>query len=191
MKTNYFLAGIFFIMISCSGNKPEIDSETYSTFQKKGSEITTLAQATLLSNVGKAIQTGGPEYAVEFCNLKAFSIVDSLSQENQCVISRISVKNRNPENNLKSDQEKKLWAVFESENLMDTLIKANQKLLYYKTITTGMPACLKCHGEPEKDINTATYEKINALYPNDLATGYQLNEFRGLWKIEFDIPSDK
>ena len=48
-----------------------------------------------------------------------------------------------------------------------------------------MPACLKCHGTPEKDIDAATLEKLNLLYPEDLATAYQLNDFRGLWKVEF------
>jgi len=51
-----------------------------------------------------------------------------------------------------------------------------------------MPACLKCHGVPESDIDSATVQKLRALYPTDLATGYRLNDFRGLWKIEFLIP---
>jgi cytochrome c553 len=58
-------------------------------------------------------------------------------------------------------------------------------LVYYKPIRTGMPACLKCHGNTETDINAATKAKLNELYPNDLATGYKLNDFRGLWKVEF------
>jgi len=48
-----------------------------------------------------------------------------------------------------------------------------------------MPACLKCHGNIETDINVSTRNKLTELYPNDLATGYKLNEFRGLWKVEF------
>ena len=60
-------------------------------------------------------------------------------------------------------------------------------LVYYKPIRIALPACLKCHGEPISDIDVATSEKIQNLYPADLATGYKLNDFRGLWKIEFPV----
>ncbi len=184
---------LYFLMVSalplffsCSPKSPKINSETYSKFQKKGSEISQLAQSTLLGNVAKAIQTGGPEYAVEFCNLQASAIIDSVNRENDCVISRITDKTRNPGNKLKGQAEEELWEVFKTGSTTDTLVvKPSGMIVYYKPIKTGMPACLKCHGNPETEIDAATFEKINQLYPNDLATGYKLNVFRGLWKIEF------
>ena len=134
----------------------------------------------------KAIQKGGPQFAIEFCNLKASSIVDSLSQIGDCNISRVSIKNRNLENGLQGDQEKELWEIFEKSNASDTIIQTSKKLVYYKRINLALPACLKCHGNTSTDINAATLDKLSELYPNDLATGYKLNDFRGLWKIEFD-----
>ena len=65
------------------------------------------------------------------------------------------------------------------------MVQTKQKLVYYKPIKIGMPACLKCHGSSETEINAVTFEKLNTLYPHDLATGYKLKDFRGLWKIEF------
>lgn len=185
MKQNYFLIAVFTVlMISC---KSRIDNATYSEFQKKGNEISNLAQSVLLANVGQAMQTGGPVYAVEFCNLKASSIIDSLNTANNCVISRVSAKNRNPENGLKTEADKNLWAIFESGTIKDSIIQENKKLVYYKPIKTALPACLKCHGELGFDIDSATSEKLQTLYPADLATGYKLNDFRGLWKIEFSV----
>jgi hypothetical protein len=183
MKRNYFLITVFAIlMFSC---KTKIDNAIYAEFTQKGNEITNQAQSVLLANVAQAMQTGGPVYAVEFCNLKASSIIDSLNQANNCEISRVSAKNRHPENNLKTEADKNLWAIFEAGTVTDTLIQENKKLVYYKSIKTAMPACLKCHGTPGSDIDAATSEKLQKLYPNDLATGYHLNDFRGLWKIEF------
>ncbi len=46
------------------------------------------------------------------------------------------------------------------------------------------PACLKCHGSTN-DINEETLEIIQARYPSDRATNYQLGDFRGSWKIQF------
>ena len=173
---------LLFLCFACSS---KLDQETYNKYQKSGQEITANVQAVLLSNVGKAIQTGGPEYAVEFCNLEASSIVDSLNGVYDCEISRVSAKNRNSKNALSTEQEKEMWRIFSEQQLADTLVKSGNNLVYYKPIRIGMPACLKCHGNPETDINPATRAKLQELYPADLATGYQLNDFRGLWKVEF------
>ncbi|MCA1758393.1 MAG: hypothetical protein LC658_01370, partial [Bacteroidales bacterium] len=130
MKKNYFLIAVFAIqMISC---KSKIDNAIYSEFQKKGNEISTLTQSVLLANVAQAMQTGGAVYAVEFCNLEASTLVDSLNQVNNCVISRVSAKNRHPENGLKTDADKNLWAIFESGTVNDTIIQESKKLIYYK-----------------------------------------------------------
>jgi len=185
MKQIYLLTGVFAVlMISC---KTKIDNVTYSEFQKKGNEISTLTQSVLLANVGQAMQTGGAVYAVEFCNLKASTLVDSLNNVNNCVISRVSAKNRHSENGLKTDADQKLWAIFEAGTAKDTIIQESKKLVYYKPIKIALPACLKCHGELGTDIDSATVEKLQNLYPADLAIGYKLNDFRGLWKIEFAV----
>ncbi|MFV0592730.1 MAG: DUF3365 domain-containing protein [Draconibacterium sp.] len=153
-------------------------------YQSKGSEVTKQTQTVLLSNVGSAIQKGGTEFAVGFCNIKASPLVDSLSQIFSCRISRVSEKNRNPENSLNKTEEN-LWETFRNGNQADTLLKSNKSFIYYKRINTSMPACLKCHGNTESEINGATLQRIQTLYPNDRATGYKLNDFRGLWKVEF------
>ena len=103
MNTKKFLPLFIslFILFSCNFSKTKIISDkVYAGYQKKGEGITNLAQAILLGNVSKAMQQGGPEYAVEFCNLKASLIMDSLNSSNQCIISRVSDKNRNPDNKI-------------------------------------------------------------------------------------------
>lgn len=184
-QVNLILLFILIVLFGCSRQKPKIDVKTYAEIQKKGNEISVLTQSVLLANVGQAIKKGGPVFAVEFCNLQASSIVDSLNKVSNCIISRISEKNRNPSNNLKTDNDKALWAIFKGGTLSDTIIQESEKLIYYKPIKIALPACLKCHGQPESDIDSATAEKLQNLYPSDLATGYSLNDFRGLWKIEF------
>lgn len=173
---------LLLIFFSC---QTALDKETYHKFQQKGNDVSNLAQSTLLANVVKAIQQGGPEYAVEFCNLEVSGITDSLNQINGVFISRVSAKNRNPLNGLQSPVDQKLWNIFENSPQMDTVIQSNNKVFYYKRINIAMPACLKCHGNPDSDLNEGTREILQTLYPHDLATGYQLNDFRGLWKIEF------
>lgn len=182
MKATILLILTLTFLIGCQSN---IDSVVYLKFQQKGNKISNEAQITLLSNVGKAIQNGGTESAVEFCNLNANSIIDSLNQEFSCTISRISEKNRNPEAGLRQNLEEELWSIFMKGTLTDTLIQEKNGLVFYKSISISIPTCLKCHGNTDSDITTATFQKFNELYPQDQATGYKLNDLRGLWKIDF------
>lgn len=183
---------VFPLFYSCNSgtSTKKIDKEVYSEYLQKGSEISNIAQGVLLANVGKAIQKGGTEFAVEFCNLNASSIIDSLNHQNNCDISRVSAKNRNPENAIQEETEKNIWAYFsdKSKHSTDTIIGNGEKLVYFKPITIGMPACLKCHGIPGQNIEPSTYEMLQKLYPNDLAINYQMNDFRGFWKIVFNNP---
>lgn len=181
-KTAFIFASFLLVLVSC---KSKISSEKYIEIQNRGDEVSNLAQSVLLSNVGMAMKEGGPVYALEFCNINASSIIDSLNTVNNCKINRISTKNRNPENYLKTKNDNNIWLHFEKGHSTDTIIAEGANLIYYKPIRTAMPACLKCHGMPGTDIEKSTAEKLEKLYPNDLATGYKLNDFRGLWKIEF------
>lgn len=163
-----------------------MDIETYDRLLKTGSEVSAQAQASLLAHVSSAMKQGGSVYAVEFCNLQAQPITDSLSNHFNCTISRVSEKNRNPGNSLKTETDRQLWAWASRQDdpMNDTLVVVKSRAVYYKPIRTGMAACLQCHG-PVETIQPETYEKLQTLYPNDKATGYSLNELRGLWKIEF------
>ena len=176
-------AHIFFF--SCNQSSSKIDPKTYLEFQSRGATVSNISQVALLTKVKKAMTKGGSVYALEFCNAQAYSIIDSLNSINNCTISRVSVKNRNPGNHLKGTHEEEIWQWFRNNLLSDTLIQHNESLIYFKPITIALPACLKCHGNQGSEISSATQEKIRVLYPNDMATGYKLRDFRGLWKIEF------
>lgn len=51
-------------------------------------------------------------------------------------------------------------------------------------MTNGM--CLQCHGTIGQEVSSETFTKIKELYPKDRATGYGLNELRGIWVVEMD-----
>jgi hypothetical protein len=154
--------------------------------------ISNIAQATLLKNISQAIKAGGTVHAVDFCNIQAVPLMDSVSKANKVKVERVTEKNRNPDNYLKTENDKSAWvkfkdAFFKLEKPVPFIQEeGNQTLVYYKPIAMGMPTCLKCHGAPVKDIDVATAEKINEKYPNDLATNYKMGDFRGMWKVTFE-----
>ncbi len=177
-----------------TSSENSIDTEIYSRFERAGDEVSNNAQAVLLENVGAAVKKGGSANAVSFCNLNASSIVDSLNKANNCRITRVSARNRSPENYLQSEVDKQMWKFFSSQSLdsltTDTLVAYKGEILYYRPIKIGMSACLMCHGIPGQDIDAETSDRLEQLYPADLATGYKLNDFRGLWKIHFQKTTD-
>ena len=173
---------LVFMMHSC-GNKEESLKQEYL---QKGGEIVNLTQSELLKNVSHALKTGGPAYAIDFCNLRAMQLKDSLSRLNNCQIRRIAIKYRNPADKAQTDAEKdQLFLYQEGKSTEPKVYLFNDRIEYYQPIFIDNGACLICHGNPGIHITEETLEQIKVRYPGDLATGFALNDFRGAWKITF------
>jgi len=56
---------------------------------------------------------------------------------------------------------------------------------FFKPIIV-QPMCLNCHGKSDRFIQQPTLQRINQLYPDDLAIDYEEGDFRGLWHITFN-----
>jgi hypothetical protein len=194
MKQILYLSA-FSVLLSCNTSSVEETTnaedriENYLELIESSRTISMAAQMELLKNVSTAMEQGGPAHAVGFCNVHALPLTDSLSNTHGAKISRISAKNRNAQNALSTELEQQLWKHYQSNwattKQKDTVVSTQGKTIYYKPISIAMPACLKCHGEPTVDIAENTIALIDSLYPNDKAKHYKLDDFRGLWKIEF------
>lgn len=185
---------MFFMIFSCSNNEEKQaakeEESVKQEYLQKGGKIANATQAELMKNVKQAMKKGGPVYAIEFCNVHALSIKDSLSHLHDCEIQRIALKYRNPMDEPQTERGKEQLNRYkrahqDGETIKPEVYVFDDRIEYYKPIFIAMETCLKCHGEPGKDIADATLEEINERYPDDLATGYALNDFRGAWKITF------
>lgn len=155
-----------------------------------GREIATLTQGELMKVVQGAMARGGPAYAVDYCNIEALELKDSLSTLNNCRIQRLSTKFRNPADQPVTEIEMEQLRSYEmlhrnGETLTPSVYIVGNEVEFYQPIIIGSGACLLCHGDPATQISPETMNMIKKLYPNDLATGYALNDFRGMWKITF------
>ncbi len=137
-------------------------------------------------NLMNAIENGGAAHAVEFCNTQALPITDSMSQHHEARIRRVTDRPRNPRNKASEEAlqviakyKKTLASGKKPKPVINE--KADSIQFYAPIVTNNM--CLKCHGQPEKDINLSTLNKINKFYPSDQAKGYGENEVRGIWNI--------
>ncbi len=184
MKKLFLILSMAVGLLSCQNNEAERAKKEQLIISRSDS-LTTLVQQEIMKNLMQAIEKGGQEYAVDFCHAEAIPLTNAAVENMQVFVQRISDKNRNPDNDLKTITDKEVFKHFKTnEAAKDTLILENKQYVYYKRINLAMPTCLKCHGSV-KDIESGTLTKLEAQYPTDKAKDYALNELRGLWKLTY------
>lgn len=172
--------------------KHVVPSQIMDKAKEKGKAITDAAQKTLLQTLTKKIESEGVVGAVEYCNVNALQLIDSLSKAHQASIRRISNKWRNPHDAPAGDEitimEAYSFSAEQGQELREEVFfeETSPQVIYTRPIMMGAGLCLQCHGTPGKELTPEVANKINALYPEDKATGYQLGEWRGLWKVVFE-----
>jgi pimeloyl-ACP methyl ester carboxylesterase len=156
---------------------------------EQGRGIALQTKAVLGKNLMNAIQSKGTDGALEFCSEKAFLLTDSMSRALEARIRRTSDRNRSSLNAASGDELSYIAqakaAIINGEVVKPGMQERNGKYVgYYPIMTEAM--CLQCHGKPGVDISANTIAKLRQLYPNDKATGYGLNELRGIWVVEMN-----
>lgn len=156
---------------------------------ERGQKYALATKAVLGKNLLQNIQAKGTEGAIDFCNVHAYPLTDSMATLQGVKIRRVSDKNRNPENKATDEElayiRQAKEALSAGEKLKPQARKEGGKTIAYYPIMTNQ-MCLQCHGSTEKDISPQTLAAIHDRYPNDLATGYGLDELRGIWVVEMD-----
>ena len=163
--------------------------EKKQTPAERGMNYALTTKKELAKNLLGTIQKKGTLEAVSFCNKKAYPLTDSMATAQNATIKRVSDKPRNTGNQA-TEKELKMIAHFKEAVAANTTYTPvteieNGNVHFYAPITTNT-MCLQCHGSPEKDINPNVLSKLLQLYPNDKATGYGVNEVRGIWSITFE-----
>ncbi|RFC55336.1 Tll0287-like domain-containing protein [Brumimicrobium aurantiacum] len=207
MKIIIVLALSILTFSSCgldSGNKNEssntVEHESITELTKAekdeyielGKSYSSSTQQVLGKNLIGALSKQGSIGALEFCNIQAIPLTDSMQNKMGVKISRISDQPRNQDNKA-SEQELAIIKDFKSQiasgkiapEISPVLIEEENKVRFYAPIVTNA-MCLQCHGVKETDIKPETLEMIAELYPQDKATGYKSNEVRGVWSIIFE-----
>ena len=78
-----------------------------------------------------------------------------------------------------------------STNLLPPLVTnlTASTTTFFAPIVLNNELCLKCHGEPGRDIAPENAAVIQRLYPQDEATGFKLGQLRGAWRIDIPLAS--
>jgi len=167
--------------------EPSKQPSDLTLYQAAGDAITQHAQAALMSQVMAQIKAGGPIQALDYCYVNASALTDSLQRAQQepvpALLRRASARNRNPANRATSDEACILsrWqASWQGRAPEPVIQQRGDTVHYYKAIPLLAEGCLTCHGPA---IEPSLLAAIQARYPNDRATGYALNDLRGMWHV--------
>ena len=141
------------------------------------------------ANLMGTIQKEGVSSAVSFCNERAYPLTDSIAINFNARIKRVSDKPRN-QNNQADEKELAHIATFKQIVLENGKVKPivedkGDSVHFYAPILTNA-MCLKCHGSTKTDVSLEVQNLLSEKYPDDKATGYGINEVRGIWSITFE-----
>lgn len=168
----------------------ELTIEESQAYTLKGQEIAQQTFKALSRNLKKAMGEGGVKNAVKFCNVQESVIVDSLSKHYDVSIKRTSHKLRNEKNKPNASEQEMIDYYLNASKTTEDLfpeVKRNtdNTVSFYAPIHL-QPLCVTCHGTVGKTVSETDYKSILALYPNDKAVDFDIDEFRGIWSITFN-----
>jgi hypothetical protein len=145
------------------------------------------AFARLSGELAKAIDSGGPVAAIPICSEKARPLVAEVASRRQLGLRRLSDRPRNPQQKAGGKDLatiESFRAAIQNGSAPEPTVEEmpDGSSLVRLPIIVSQPLCLQCHGT-DADISEETRAAIRNLYPDDQATGYRLNDLRGIWQV--------
>ncbi len=182
---NIVLSIIGLSLVACQPASTEDLDQRTAESRAVTMEFMTMLKGELQS----AMKAGGPVNAIQVCNTRAPEIAAGFSAQKGWTVARTSLKYRNPDNApdawertvLEQFEERKANGEDPKQMVYADVVKegGTKKFRFMKAIPTG-PVCLACHGET---IDTAVEARIQELYPEDRARGYNAGDIRGAFTI--------
>ncbi len=145
--------------------------------------------AGLRDELERAMKSGGPVAAINICHRVAIPITEAKSLEHNMLLSRTSLKLRNPANAPDAWEQAVLEQFAERHAAGEAVtalshgemvdIGGRTQFRYLHAIPTA-EVCLSCHGS---NLDAAVQTKLDELYPEDQAIGYQVGDLRGAFSV--------
>lgn len=136
---------------------------------------------TLIGELTEAMKEDGHVGAVEVCNERAPQIAEEVREATDVEIGRTSFRLRNPDNT------PPVWAEpYVEERIDETrVLRSEEDELAYLAPIQLQEMCTGCHG-PSEQLAEGIPERIDELYPEDEATGFEVGDLRGWFWVEVE-----
>ena len=181
----FFILGLLPFNSALAVDTEHLSQQSRAAAKALGSELKATLQA--------AMKASGPLDAITVCNVDAPNIAKRISAGKGMKVARTSLKFRN-QTNSPDAWEKSVLNQFEQRKAKGEPVNnlefsevsevgGRKVFRYMKAIPTG-DVCLKCHGS---NIAEPVAAKLNSLYPDDKATGFNKGDIRGAFTVIQDI----
>ncbi|MCW7462401.1 Tll0287-like domain-containing protein [Leptospira limi] len=150
-------------------------------------QITNEAKSNLQKKLSTAMSEGGTTSAIPFCKQNALGFTAKMGMANNVTLKRVTDRPRN-EKNLLSPEEVLVFKEIQKQKssagvFPSRVVSSDTNVTVYVPIPF-MGQCVPCHGKKE-EMQNETKTTLNKLYPNDMATNYQIGDLRGLFVVIF------
>ncbi len=186
------------VLVSATAAVPSFaDEPTVPALKAEAADLVKDYAAQLKAALGAAMKSSGPLGAISVCRDQAPAIAAALSQRSGWSVARTSLKPRNAAS-APDDYERKVMEEFDAriakgEKAADLTsaeiveYRGGRVFRFIKAIPTT-EICLTCHGS---DVKAELKAKIAELYPDDRATGFNLDDMRRAYTLQkrLDAPS--
>jgi hypothetical protein len=193
MNKMYWVISALVVFTAC--NQPEQKEDTNETTTQpninyEGVSVVIMedAKKTLGGELKAAMERGGVAEAVNYCNLNASGISETVGKKYNATIKRVTDKPRNPANAAIAQELAQLenWRGILAANTGQVVTKEETETERHFYMPIKIDAfCTSCHGVVGETLTVENQAIIAAKYPEDKATGYQAGDLRGLWHITF------
>lgn len=190
------------LLLACSSEKTDTDVTTAERALSDDSLCTLAAQRVvhefkreLKGALMAAMKEGGPAAAIGACRTEAPEIAVKHAEPGIFSIKRVSDRNRNLKNLADSVELEILARYTDSTGEQSPFVIQWQgegdkrNFTFYKPMYVGQ-LCMRCHGSVDS-FDAEVREGLRINYPEDLATGYQPGDLRGLFVVEIAWPQGR
>ncbi len=187
------LAGAILLMPGCGGNQEDSESPAAGGWQALEQPRMTAAQRAqrdralsardalfkrLKGRLVEVIGAEGPEKAISVCKSEAPEIARDVAEKQDVAIGRTSFRLRNSKN----EPPDWAWPFVEERTDHNVYLASEGRLAALIPIRLGAE-CVTCHGPPES-IPQEVKEALAEQYPEDQATGFEVDALRGWFWVE-------
>jgi hypothetical protein len=175
-----FLLALVALLAACAATMEVSDSD----MARAATALEPLKRELRSALIG-ALKEGGPEQAIEVCQLRAPEIA-RLTSTGGAVLGRTSHRLRNPENAPEAWMSTLLeeYLADPSDAGARAVRLASGDIGYVEPIRMK-GICMQCHGSR---IRPGVKARLQELYPEDQATGFERGELRGMFWVK--LPAD-
>jgi mono/diheme cytochrome c family protein len=192
LKASFCILAGAFLLAACTPSNEEtvaLSPEEEARLIEDSREIVLSLMQQLSAELKSALQSEGVAPAIQVCQEVAQPITSEISENYPDMrILRTALRYRNPENAPDADSSQILqrWTALVAATgkpPKPVVSQTADAIIVHHPIMMAQQACLTCHGDPDA-LSPEVTESLTALYPDDQATGFELGDLRGAFRVE-------